>query len=233
MRPFIAAAFLYALPQLLSAQAADRTAEPVAPAKISHPSEPAHKRIFGIIPNYRTFPDSANYQPIRAKAKFKIATQDTFDPGTFVLAAAFAGYGQLKRSEPTYGNGMQAYAKYFGASFTDWAVGDYMTEALFPTMLHQDPRYFRKGTGSTISRFGHAAGQIFWTRTDGGGHMFNFSEIGGNAAGVALSQAYYPSSRSAGDAVGKLGLQVGLDMASNMMKEFWPDIANMLSRHKK
>lgn len=211
-------------------QSAQRLIEPATTKPTSNPPEPQHKRIFGILPNYRTFPSMADYQPLDTKGKFKIATQDAFDRGTFVLAAAFAGYGQAKNSTPQYGQGVEGYSKYFAASFANWAIGDYMTEAVFPTMLHQDPRYFRKGEGSGFSRFGYAVKQIFWTRQDSGRGMFNFSEIGGNSAAVAISQAYTPNSRTPGDALSMLGLQVGLDMGSNVLKEFWPDIARKFGR---
>ena len=192
--------------------------------------EPEYKRLFGIIPNYRTSPSLVDYKPLTAGEKFKLATTDAFDRGTFLLAAAFAGEGQLTDANPSFGQGAKGYAHYFVTSYADWSIGDYMTEAVFPVALHQDPRYFRKGTGSAWSRLGYAAGQIFWTHTDSGGHMFNFSEIGGNAAAVAISQAYYPEGRTPGSAGGKLAVQVGVDMASNIMKEFYPDVVKLLRR---
>jgi hypothetical protein len=206
---------------------ANRTGEPSQTA----PDSGGDKRIFGIIPNYRTYPILKDYKPITAKEKFSIATQDAFDRGTFVLAAAFAGYSQLTNANPSFGQGVKGYSHYFVTSFADWSIGDYMTEGIFPVAFHQDPRYFRRGTGNGPRRLLYAVGQIFWTRTDSGGHMFNISEIGGNAAGVAIAQSYYPGNRTAGDAVTKLGLQVGMDMASNVMKEFWPDLHRKLT-HK-
>jgi hypothetical protein len=79
-----------------------------------------------------------------------------------------------------------------------------MTEAIYPVILHQDPRYFRRGTGSVWSRLASAAGQIFWTHTDSDHTQFNFSEIIGNSTAVAISTAYYPDNRTATDAVSKL-----------------------------
>ncbi len=206
-------------------QSADRG---VAGAPI--PPDPENKRLFGIIPNYRTSPSLVHYEPLSAGAKFKLATQDSFDRGTFLLASAFAGEGQLTNANPSFGQGVKGYAHYFVTSYADWTIGDYMTEAIFPVTFHQDPRYFRKGTGSGFRRLTYAMGQIFWTHTDSGGHMFNFSEIGGNAAAAAISQAYYPDSRDAASAGSKLGIQIGVDMASNVMKEFYPDLRRWLSR---
>lgn len=191
---------------------------------------PTNKRIFYIIPNYRTYPTLREYKPITPGEKFHIAVQDSFDRGTVILAAAFAGEGQLSNATPAFGQGVAGYARYFAASYGDLVIGDFMTEAIYPTILHQDPRYFRRGTGSGLSRAAYAMGQIFWTHRDSGGSGFNFAEIGGNATAVAISNAYYPDNRNVGNGLTKLGIQVGIDMASNLLKEFWPDLDRKFSR---
>ncbi len=196
----------------------------------SNPPEPEQKRIFGIIPNFRTFPSLKHYVPLTTSEKFKIARQDSFDRGTFILAAAFAGESDLTRSNPSFGDGGAAYARYLATAYGDFVVGDFMTEAIFPTILHQDPRYFRRGTGSTLSRIGYSVGQLFWTHTDSGGTQFNYSEVLGNSSAVAISTAYYPEQRDASDAIVKLATQLGVDGASNILKEFSPDIYRKFSR---
>jgi hypothetical protein len=188
------------------------------------------QRIFGIIPNFRTSPSLKDYKPLPPADKFKLAAQDAFDRGTIVLAAFFAGESQLTHATPSFGQGVAGYARYFGSSYADYVIGDYMTEAIYPTLLHQDPRYFRRGTGTGWARLGYAMGQIFWTHKDSGGTQFNFSEVIGNSTAVAISQAYYPDNRTASDAVSKLGTQIGVDMASNILKEFWPDVARKFGR---
>lgn len=197
------------------------------------PPPPEHKRIFGIIPNYRTYPTSADYRRIGTREKWKIAVEDSFDRGTVVLAAAFAGQGQLTNSVPAFGQGVAGYARYFATSYADLVIGNFMTEAIYPTLLRQDPRYFRLGTGSGFSRFRYAVTRIFWTRTDRGRWTFNYSEIGGNATAVAISNAYYPDHRDVSSAVSKLAVQIGVDMTSNLLKEFWPDLHDKLSRKHK
>jgi hypothetical protein len=199
---------------------------PVQPGTLakSDQSEPEPKRILGIIPNYRTSPSLTNYEPILTKEKFAIASRDSFGPGTVILAAAFAGEGQLTNSNRAFGQGAAGYGQYFGASYGDLVIGNYMTEAIYPTILHQDPRYFRRGTGTTWSRLRYAIGQTFWTHSDSGRMQFNYSEVLGNATGVAIATAYYEDNRDAGDAVTKFGTQIGVDMASNVLKEFSADI---------
>jgi hypothetical protein len=202
-----------------------------APAPVTQPA-PQPKRIFWIIPNHRTYPTTQNYHPLTTREKFTLARRDSLDPGTFVLAGFLAGIDQANNTNPSFGQGAEGYGHRFVTSYADFAIGDYMTTAVLPSLLHQDPRYFRLGQGSGIHRLGHAVGQIFWTRMDKGGHMFNFSEILGNGAAVAISNAYYPDGRTASDNLGRFGVQIGLDMAGNVLKEFWPDIYDKLG-HKK
>jgi hypothetical protein len=194
------------------------------------PVEQESKRILWIVPNYRTSPSLKNYTPLTAAEKFKVASQDAFDPGTMALAALFAGESQLTNQNQSFGQGTAGYARYLGTAYADFVIGDYMTEAFFPTMLHQDPRYFRRGTGSGWSRLGYAMGQIFWTHTDSGGTQFNYSEVVGNSAAVAISNSYYADNRDAKEAVSKLGVQLGVDMTANVLKEFWPELERKLRR---
>jgi hypothetical protein len=195
-------------------------------------SEPESKRILGIIPNFRTSPLPSPYSPLSTKEKFRIASQDAFDRGTAVLGLMFGAQGQLTNSNRSFGQGVAGYARYAATSYADFVIGDYMTEAIYPTLLHQDPRYFRRGRGSGWTRFGYALGQIFWTHNDSGRTQFNYSEIVGNSTAVAISNAYYQDSRTARDAAGKLGIQLGVDAASNVLKEFWPDIKRTLQHRR-
>lgn len=192
------------------------------------PNEP--KRILGIIPNFRTSPSLDNYKPLTTSEKFAIASQDALDRGTIVLGAIFGAEGQLTNANRSFGQGVAGYGRYFGSAYGDLVIGDYMTEAVFPTLLHQDPRYFRRGTGSGWSRLGYAVGRIFWTQRDSGGTQCNYSELIGNSAAVAISNAYYSNNRTAADEISKLGMQLGVDMAANILKEFWPDLERKFKR---
>jgi hypothetical protein len=191
---------------------------------------PESKRILGVIPNFRTSPTLHPYVPISPSQKFKLASQDAFDRGTIALAAVFAGEAQLTKADPSFGQGAAGFGRYFGTSYGDYFIGDFMTEGIYPTLLHQDPRYFRKGTGSGWSRLGYAVGQIVFTHNDEGKTAFNYSEILGNSTAVAISIAYYPDNRDASDAIVKLSNQLAVDAASNVLKEFWPEVQRKLSR---
>jgi hypothetical protein len=202
-----------------------------ASVDVAHEPPPfTNTRIWGIIPNYRTWPSLKDYKPLSAKEKFEIARRDSFDRGTVALAAIIAVDAQFTNANPSFGQGVKGYAHNFGASYGDLVIGNYMSEAIFPTLLHQDPRYFRRGIGSKRSRLAYSMGQILWTHTDSDRTQFNYSEVLGNSTAVAISEAYYPDHRNATDAASKLGMQLGVDMASNVLKEFWPDISRKFSR---
>jgi hypothetical protein len=224
--PIILSASAY-FPSLLFGQQASLESS-VAPS----PPPQESKRIFGIIPNNRTSPGLKDYQPLSPRQKFEIARQDSFDRGTVVLAAAFAGYDQLTNANRAFGQGLEGYGRYFGASYGDFVIGNYMSEAIFPALLHQDPRYFRRGVGSGWSRLAYSVGQIFWTHTDSDRTQFNYSEILGNSTAVAISNTYYQANRSVADSASTLGIQIGVDMASNVLKEFWPDVNRKFSHRQ-
>jgi hypothetical protein len=205
-------------------------ADPAQQSSTEDPPEPQHKRIFGLIPNYRTSPSLKDYKPLTAREKFTIAWQDCFDPGTFILGAAFGAQAQLAGASPSFGSGVPGYLRYAAASYADWADGNVMTEGLYPAILHEDPRYFRRGEGGGWSRLGYAIGQIFWIHTDSGKTQFNLSEIAGNATAVAISNIYYPDDRSVAHGASKLLVQLGVDAAGNVLKEFSPDLTQRFSR---
>lgn len=153
-----------------------------------------------------------------------IAAKDTFDYPIWVMAAGFAGLYQIENENPSFGQGVKGYFKRYGTSLADQMMGNILTEGVFPVVLHEDPRYFRRGTGSKGARTWYAATRIFVTHTDSGAHRVNFSELLGNSIAVGVSNAYYPDDRDLVDNLHKLGLQLGTDAFSNVLKEFWPDI---------
>jgi hypothetical protein len=125
---------------------------------------------------------------------------------------------------------MGGYAKRFGGTYADFAIQNMMTEGIFPTILHQDPRYFRRRNGTARSRLGYAISRLFITRTDSGKNQFNYSEVVGGATFLAISNVYYPDGRGVADNMSRYGVQLGFDAASNVLKEFWPDLKRKLPR---
>ncbi len=191
--------------------------------------KPSQNHIFWIIPNYRADENTVEIKPLTAGAKFKMGFDDSFDPSAFLVAGVFAGIADATRQYPDFGHGAAALGKYYGGAFADQAIGNMMTEAVFPVALHQDPRYFVKGKGGFWRRTGYAISREVITRNDDGSNHFNTSEIAGNAVAAGISNVYYPAAdRTLGKTANKWGEQIGLDAFFNVMKEFWPDVRDRL-----
>ena len=212
--------------EVIQTPAASPTAN-VSPAAAAEPvATPIDKRIFGVLPNYRTASSDLEGSTITPKQKMTIAAKDSFDYPLVLVASAFAGLDQISNDDPSFGQGVKGYAHRLGAWYLDESMGNMMTEGIFPALLHQDPRYFRIGpAGGTIwHRATYAMTRVIITDKDGGRKQFNFSEWLGNASAVAISQAYHPDNRTAVDATEFLFEQVATDAFSQVLKEFWPDI---------
>jgi Carboxypeptidase regulatory-like domain len=124
------------------------------------------QRIFGIIPNFYVVYDH-DAVPLTAKLKFKLATKVLVDPVTVIGVAAFAGIDQAA-DNPNFGQGAKGYAERFGAGYADGAIDIMVGGAILPSLLHQDPRYFYQGTGTSKSRALHALSSPFVCRGDNG-----------------------------------------------------------------
>jgi hypothetical protein len=219
---------------------AQQSTLPDAPQPQSGHAQPAPKRkgtsgeygkhhILWVIPNYREDESLAEFRPLSAKEKFKVAFDDSFDPTAFLVAGVFAGSAMAQREYPAFGHGAAAVGKYYGGAFADQSIGNMLTEATLPIVLHQDPRYFTKGKGGFFRRTGYAISREVVTKNDAGLNTFNTSEILGNGIAAGISNLYYPASdRTYGKTLNKWGQQIGLDTGFNIMKEFWPDIRHKL-----
>ena len=180
--------------------------------------------ILWVIPNYREDESGAEFKPLLPKEKLKLAFYDSFDPTAFLVAGIFAA-DSMAQKQYAFGQGAEGFAKYYGGAFADQAIGNMMSEALFPIALHQDPRYFEKGTGGFWRRTGYALSREALTRGDDGRNHLNTSELAGNAVAAGISNLYYPAvNRSLGNTANKWAQQIALDAAFNVMKEFWPDV---------
>jgi hypothetical protein len=149
-----------------------------------------HQRVFGVFPNFYVVYER-HPKPLTPKLKFKLAFRTTIDPVTIGGVALLAGIEQAS-NYPDYGQGALGYAKRLGASSADGFTDIMFGGAILPSLLHQDPRYFYQGTGTTKSRLLHALSFPIIARGDNGKLQPNFSSIGGDVASSAISYAYYP-----------------------------------------
>lgn len=187
--------------------------------------EPRFKPFLGIFPSHNVSPCLSPYVPISSRNKFAIASADAFGPGAVMLAALKGGTAQLLNSNRSFGQEASGYGRYAGAAYANHVLGDFLTEGVYPSLLHQDPRYFRIGSGSTGARVLYALSRVFWTQTDAGVTAFNYSRVLGASSNVAISSLYYAKHRDAERSAVAVGAQLGCAMATNVFREFWPDLS--------
>jgi hypothetical protein len=192
-------------------------------------------RLFYALPNFLTLENAGNVPPLSTKEKFKVVTKGSFDYIQIPWYGFLAGISQAEDSEEGYGQGAAGYGKRFGAYFADGTIENYMTGAVLPTLLRQDPRYFQSGKGSFLHRTGYSVSRIFVTRGDNGRQQFNYSEVVGSALSAGISTyTYHPQGdRNLPNALSVWATQMGYDTITLVVKEFWPDIRRKISKNKK
>lgn len=180
------------------------------------------QRLIGVVPNFYTsyVHDAA---PLTWKQKYSLAARGTFDPVSMIGVAFSAGFEQATNAYAGYGQGAEGYSKRAAARFAYGRSSDFLTHAVFPSLFHQDPRYYYQGTGSVKSRFVHAVSSAFITRGDSGRTVPNYSYFLGDLSAGALSNLYYPQANRGAHLV-FTNAAVGLAgrLAGNLLREFLP-----------
>jgi hypothetical protein len=161
------------------------------------------QRVLGFIPNFYVS-YIWNAAPLTPGQKFRLAARSSIDPVTIGISAAIAGAEQADDAFNGYGQGVQGYAKRFGASYGDAVIGTFIGGAILPSLFHQDPRYFYKGTGTITSRALYAISTVVICKGDNGRWQPNYSNILGNLAAAGISNVYYPDNERHG-----AGLTIG------------------------
>jgi hypothetical protein len=218
--------------QTAAKPANDATSTKAKPAPTSQP--PKDDRIFFALPNLLTVENASSMPPLTTRQKFKTVAEGCFDPVEVAFIGIQAGIGQADNTDPTYHQGFIGYSRRFGTDYADAIIGNFGTGAIFPTLLHQDPRYYQMGTGNVFHRIEHAGIRVLITTSDRSGRIEpNFSELFGNGLAAGLSNAYHPGPHTFASSADVLGTQVLLDAIGYELKEFWPDLRRAILRGKK
>jgi hypothetical protein len=178
------------------------------------------QRILRFIPNlYVTY--EPHPEPLTTRMKFHLAYKSLTNPFFFARTAAWAGVQQARDNPSEWRQGAEGYGKRLGAGFADAVTGSLISNAILPSLLHQDPRYFYQGTGTKKSRALHAMLAPFICKGDNGAWQPNYSQWGGSLIGYSISTAYYPSSdRTAGHVFETFGIDMGLHVVGSLAQEF-------------
>lgn len=179
------------------------------------------QRVLGVFPNFYSTYDW-NAPPMEAKQKFQLALRSMIDPMAFAGAAGVAGAEQYFGVFSAYGGGIQGYSKRYAAAYANDFSGRMFSSAIFPSIFHQDPRYFYRGSGSIRTRAFYALAAAVIARGDNGHWQPNYSEILGNFAAGAVSNLYYPaSSRGVMLTIGNGLIETAGRAGTNLVREFF------------
>lgn len=208
---------------------------PASPGSPSSPSahgieSPQH--LFYVVPAYNVA-YSKKFKPMTPRQKFHVWLEGTYDPRGLGLVAAEAAALEhsARHGFCGYGRGGGGYLRCYGSMELDLSFSGFFGAAVFPVLMHQDPRYFRLGKGSTPKRVGYAISRIFVTHADSGRIVFDASALSGSVLAAAASNLYLPrSDQGFGHSVNRLAVDLGDTTAFNIAAEYWPDIQHLLQR---
>jgi hypothetical protein len=184
------------------------------------------KRILGVMPNFRAVSAGVHAPPPTAKQAFIIATKNSFDYSSFIFVGFTSAFAEWTDTHRQLGEGMPGFGRYYWRGLVDKTDGNYLVIFVFPTILHEDERYYAMGKGGFWKRAGYAATRILITPNYEGNNTFNASEVLGRGIAQAISAAYYPSqTRTVAGISEKLAYAMLRDSLTNVFREFWPDIS--------
>jgi hypothetical protein len=187
------------------------------------------------MPDYQTVRDSSNgVTPLTPRQKWSLALKETVDPFNVVNAAVGAAFSQHGNQTPAYGEGGAAYGQRFAAALADFGTQNFFSAGLLATVLHQDPRYYRKGPGFSIpNRILYSISRLVICKQDSGATAFNASGIGGMLMGIAASNLYYPDGSRRGTVMtARISTSLTGGITGNLLSEFWPDLQKKFFHHK-
>jgi Carboxypeptidase regulatory-like domain len=203
---------VYVIPEIQLAIAPVKTVVVVRPTEVIAQMQikaQEKQRALGVFPNFYTS-YVWNAAPLNTKQKFSLSAREIFDPVSLLGVAATAGIEQANNSFAGYGQGAAGYGKRFAAALGDNVIGSLLSQAVFASVFHQDPRYFYQGSGSVKSRLIHALSWPVIARADNGSPVPSYSSWVGDLAAEAISNLYYPR---ANRGVSLVFTNFGIDLA--------------------
>ncbi len=196
-----------------------------------------------------------NAPPLTSGEKFRLFVKSAFDPATIGTVGLQAGLSQAENEFAGYGQGAQGYGKRFGASLADEVSSGFWSNYVYASLLKEDPRYFRLGSGNSFRRrLFRGIGQEFVCHTDSGGRSFSYESVLGGLTSGAMSNLYYPGKslirtipatattpavpvyeddRGVELTLSRTAISFGYGIAGNLFDEFWPDLSNWFRRRHK
>jgi hypothetical protein len=207
-----------------------KSGDPVVPPTLDTAAEQLKleekQRVLGVAPIFNVTYLGDKTAPLSTGQKFNLAFHSSVDPFVLFAAAFDAGISQAENNFSGYGQGWNGYGKRVGASYADAVDATILGNAVLPALLHEDPRYFRKGTGTFTQRLLYSMSTTVWSKRDNGKWGPNYANVLGNLAAGGISNLYYPSTDTGvGLTFGRAFTVTAEGAIGGVFEEFWPDIS--------
>jgi hypothetical protein len=173
----------------------------------------------------KPLPAIDQWRLLSAKEKFHVFVAHTYSPRTFANAGIDAIKDKVQSDDREYETGSMGFGQHYGIELATGETDVFFERFLVPTLLKQDPRYFRNPELPFFRRALYSMSRVLITRADNGRDTFNASRILGGAASQALSDLYVPGERQGLDPIReRLTFDLLRDAGMNLFHEFWPDL---------
>lgn len=185
------------------------------------PAPLPHGGYWSLIPSNEVVKNAHRPVPrLTVRQKFEIAYRNTLTPALPFDSLAVAGFDQATNVGPAYGQEWGAFGKRVGYNAANFTSKSLFAFGIVPAAFHQDPRYFRLGSGSMRARMLWVLRSQVVAFSDRGAAMPNYGKLIGFAASTLLSNAYMPaSSVSPENDLKGYGIKFGASVAISTVHE--------------
>ena len=181
----------------------------------------------------KPLPNAPSYTPMPSREKFEGWAHHTYSADMLMGTVFDTLILQATGAYRDYGGGMQGFSKRYGTQLLSNEAGSLFGRWLFPTILHQDPRYYPSGQTKILDRMAYAVSRTVITRSDNGNNVFNSSLLLTLLVTSALANGYKPNYEESFPAtMANTFAGLGATAQINLLNEFWPDIKDLFTHHQ-
>ena len=164
--------------------------------------------------------------PLTWQQKGYLALHDVTDPGNLATIVGISALTTAIDPHSDYGPGLKGFGKNAGVSLLQDATFEFFGTFAIPSLMHQEPRYFRMPNEPFKKRLIYSISRTVISRNDDGSPMLNYGTLLAYPINAEISNLYVPGIESDGASTTKRILTgYALDPINNLLAEFLPDVA--------
>ncbi len=176
-------------------------------------------------------PNAPGYHPLTTREKLKAFLDNTHSAGMGVSILSDGLISQATGAYPRVDPGWGGFGERMAISTMGAESAAFIGGFVYPTLFHQDPRYFPSHEHGIFNRMAYAVSRAVIGRSDSGFSVINTSVIASQFTEAAISNFYVPyrtesvSGTIENALTGLAGVAEG-----HIIDEFWPDITEFVWR---